>query len=211
MLRLVVDPVQPDLAVIKRAARIIREGGVAAIPTDTLYGLAVDPFNQRAVARVFAIKGRSTERALPLVAANTAQIETWLGALSPQAQRLAERFWPGPLTLVVPAPSTLASDVVGGGDTVGIRVPAHEVARALAAACGRPVTATSANASGQPATDDPDRVARDLGGQLDMLLDGGRTPGGLASTIVEATGDHPRLIRAGAIAWDEIMACVLHR
>jgi L-threonylcarbamoyladenylate synthase len=210
MTRLVVDPARPDPAAIERAAQSLQRGGVVAIPTDTLYGLAVDPFNAAAVARVFAIKGRGEERALPLVAANTAQVRAWLGELPALAARLAQSFWPGPLTLVMRAPLALAAGVTGDRETVGIRVPAHAVTRALCSAFARPLTATSANLSGEPATDDPDKVAGSLGDRLDVLLDSGPTPGGPPSTIVDVTGAEPQLIRSGAVSWADVQACA-HR
>jgi L-threonylcarbamoyladenylate synthase len=195
-------------AALERAARAIRAGGVVAVPTDTLYGLAADPFQPDAVARVFVVKGRSAERALPLIAADVAQIEQFLGNLPPMAQALAADFWPGPLTLLIAAPAALAADVTGGTGRVGVRVPAHDVARALCRGCGTVLTATSANVSGEPAPDDPDAVERTIGSQIDVLLDGGRTTGGPPSTIVDATGAAPRLVRAGAVSWDEVLACV---
>ena len=187
---------------------MIAAGGIVALPTDTFYGLAADPFRAEAVARVFAVKGRSSERALPLIAADVEQIVGHLGALPPMGRRLAETFWPGPLTLLVDAPAALAGDVAGGTGKVGVRVPAHGVARDLCRACGRPLTATSANMSGEPPASDPDEVERMLGARIDLLLDAGRAPGGQASTIVDVTGPAPRLVRAGAIRWDEVQACV---
>jgi L-threonylcarbamoyladenylate synthase len=211
MTRLVVDPARPDQAAIEHAARSLGGGGVVAIPTDTLYGFAVDPFNPIAVERVFELKGRGVERPLPLVAADAAQVREWIGELPALAARLVEQFWPGPLTLLMRGPDTLAPGVMSDRGTVGIRVPAHGVPRALCAACGRPLTATSANISGAPPTGDPNSVAeqfRDSG--LDLLLDSGPTPGGRPSTIVDVTGHQPQLIRAGAIPWDEVLACVQH-
>jgi L-threonylcarbamoyladenylate synthase len=206
MRRVFVDPGSPQRDAIQEAAQWIRGGGVVAIPTDTLYGLAADPFSADAVARVFAIKGRAAERALPLIAADVVQIATHLGRLSPTGERLAERFWPGPLTLLVASPPGLARDVSGGTGKVGVRVPADEVARAICEASGRPITATSANVSGEPATSDPDCVERTLGDRLDLLIDTGPTRGGAASTIVDVTGAEPILIRAGAIPWQDILA-----
>jgi L-threonylcarbamoyladenylate synthase len=207
MKRIVVDPVRPDPTAVAHAAATLREGGVVAIPTDTLYGLAADPWNSAAVAKVFTIKGRPDDRALPLVAANLDQVEQWLGEMSPMARGLAHRFWPGPLTLVMRAPGALAAGVTAGGTTVGVRVPAHAVTRALCAAFERPVTATSANISGQAATDDPQRVAETLASGLDLLLDSGTTPGGPASTIVDLTHGDMRLIREGAVSWKDVKAC----
>jgi L-threonylcarbamoyladenylate synthase len=206
MRRVSVDPDAPQHDAIQEAAMWILKGGVVAIPTDTLYGLAADPFNASAVRRVFDAKGRAAERALPLVAAGVAQIDAHLGRLPPIADRLAARFWPGPLTLIVPAPAALAADVTGGTGRVGVRVPAHDIARAVCAACGHPVTATSANPTGEPATADPDVVERTLGASVDFLLDVGPTRGGAPSTVVDVTGETPAMIRAGAIAWEEIQA-----
>jgi L-threonylcarbamoyladenylate synthase len=206
MRRVFVDPESPQRDAIQEAAKWILNGGLVAIPTDTLYGLAADPFSAAAVARVFAVKGRAAERALPVIAADGAQAEEYLGRLPEAGQRLAERFWPGPLTLVVSAPRTLARDVTGGTGTVGVRVPGDAVARAICAEAGRPITATSANVSGEPATADPDQVERTLGDRLDLLVDTGMTRGGAPSTIVDVTGADPVLVRAGAISWDDIQA-----
>src|SRR5262249_3777995 len=136
------------------------------------------------------------------------QIQARLSPLSPTVLRLAEAFWPGPLTLVVDAPPTLAADVSAGTGRVGVRVPACDAARALCRACGIPITATSANISDRPPTDDPDEVARTIGARIDVLVDGGRTPGGAPSTIVDVTGSTLRLVRPGAIEWNRILACV---
>jgi L-threonylcarbamoyladenylate synthase len=204
--RIFVDPGSPQRDAIQEAAKWILSGGIVALPTDTLYGLAADPFSSVGVARVFAVKGRAAERALPLIAADVEQVVHHLGVLPPAGRRLAERFWPGPLTLLLAAPRGLAPEVSGGTGKVGVRVPADEVARAVCAAAGRPITATSANVSGVPPTPDPDRVEQALGDRIDLLLDTGTTPGGAASTIVDVTGTEPVLVRAGAISWDDIQA-----
>jgi len=206
MRRVFVDPGSPQRDAIQEAAKWILQGGVVALPTDTLYGLAADPFSSAAVARVFAVKGRAAERALPLIAADAAQVEAHLGRLPALGQRLADRFWPGPLTLLVAAAPALAADVTGGTGKVGVRVPADPVARAICAEVGRPITATSANLSGEPPTADPDCVERTLGDRLDLLIDTGTTPGGRASTIVDVTGADPVLVRAGALSWEDIQA-----
>jgi len=202
--RVFVDPGAPQRDAIEEAATWIRRGGVVAIPTDTLYGLAADPFSRDAVARVFAVKGRGADRALPLIAADLSQATQHLGPLSESGERLARRFWPGPLTLLMEAPRTLAGEVHGGTGKVGVRVPRDPVAQAICRAVGAPITATSANVSGEPATADPAEVERTLGRRLDLLIDTGRTPGGAPSTIVDATVTPPRLVRAGAIEWSEI-------
>jgi L-threonylcarbamoyladenylate synthase len=210
MIRAMVRAAGVDAAVAQAAA-VVARGGVVALPTDTLYGLAADPFDARAVARVFEAKGRADTQPLPLVAADEAQVERCLGALPAPGRRLAARFWPGPLTLLVAAPPSLAPAVTAGTGRVGVRVPAHDVTRALCRAADRPLTATSANRSGQPATADPDEVARAMGGVVDLLLDAGRTPGGPPSTIVDVSEARVRLVREGAIAWDEIETCAAAR
>src|SRR5262249_1651679 len=154
------DPGAPQRDAIEEAAKWIRAGAMVALATDTLYGLAVDPFNRAAIARLFAIKHRDVDRAVPLIAADTAQIVRHLGALTTDAERLTAGFWPGPLTIVVRGPAALPREVLGGGTTVGVRVPAADVARAVCAGCGRPITATSANVSGEEPTADPDVVER---------------------------------------------------
>jgi len=208
MRRVFVDRAAPQRDAIEEAAKWIANGGVVAIPTDTLYGLAADPFAAAAVARLFDVKGRSADRALPLIASDAPQVLAHIGRLPPDAARLAGRFWPGPLTLLLAAPRALAAGVSGGTGKVGVRVPADVVARRICAAVGRPITATSANVSGEPATADPAEVERALGDRIDLLIDTGPAPGGAPSTIVDATGAAPVLVRAGALAWDEIQACL---
>jgi L-threonylcarbamoyladenylate synthase len=203
-----VDPDHPDPLAIDRAARVIRSGGIVAVPTDTLYGLAADPFDAHAVARIFAVKARAAERALPLVAADREQVVSVFGPLSPLGDRLAASFWPGPLTLLVPAPAGLAVDVTGGTGRVGVRVPRHNVTTALSRAAGRPVTATSANRSGEAPAAGAAEVERSLADAIDLILDAGATPGGPPSTIVDTTGPEPRLVRAGAIPWERIERCL---
>ena len=214
MRRVPVDAQSPGAAAIGEAAAVIRADGVVALPTDTLYGLAANPCCANAVARVFEAKGRPADRALLLVAADLPQVARWVGPLPPAALRLAEHFWPGPLTLLVASTGgrgLLSPRVAGAAGQVAIRVPAHAVPRALCAACGHPLTATSANLSGEPASADPDDVARALDGRIDLLLDAGRAPGGEPSTIVEVSGNQLRLVRAGAIPWNEVRGWVDER
>ena len=206
--RLSIDPFAPDPAVVEAAARAIKRGGIVAMPTDTLYGLAANPFSLPALAAIRQIKERPADRAIPLVAADVDQIAATLGVLPMLARLLAARFWPGPLTMLMLAPERLPAEVTGGTGRVGVRVPAHAVTRALCAACDMPLTATSANKSGLPATNDPAAVAASLGIGLDVLLDAGVTPGGPPSTIIDVTDATPRVIRQGAIPWESIQACL---
>jgi L-threonylcarbamoyladenylate synthase len=204
--RIIVDATMPDVRALDEAVRAIHAGGVVALPTDTLYGLAADPFRAESVERVFAAKLRVAGRGLPLIASDGEQVAGRFGALPPLARRLASRFWPGPLTLLIAAPLSLTPGVTGGTGKVGVRIPSHAVARALCRACALPLTATSANVSGAAPSADPDEVERTLGDRLDVLVDSGTTAGGPPSTIVDVTGPVPALVRAGAIGWDEIQA-----
>lgn len=198
-----VDPHRPDEGVMHEAARLLTEGAVVAYPTDTFYGLAVEPRSSSAVTRLFDVKGRDAARAIPLIAADLGQVLWLCGALPPLAARLADAFWPGPLTLVLPLVATLAPELAAGGATVAVRVPDHAVSRALARALGVPITSTSANVSGAPPTTDAATVGATLPGVA--ILDAGPAPGGLASTIVDVTSAEPRLLRAGAVAWERVL------
>jgi L-threonylcarbamoyladenylate synthase len=190
-----------DLA---RAIDVLRRGGVIAYPTDTLYGLGADPRRADAVDRLFAIKGRPAGLAIPLIAADAGQAMA-AGAFGPLELRLAERFWPGPLSIVVPAAPVIVPAVLGAHGTVAVRVPAHQLARELAAGLSFAVTATSANRSGEAATGRPSEVAASIGGAIDLLLDDGPLAGGAPSTIVAVGPEGLRLVRAGAIAWDRVL------
>ena len=181
----------------------LRNGGIVAFPTDTLYGLAVDATSPAAVAALFEFKGRGAAAALPFVAASRQQVESWCG-LGEHDARLADAFWPGPLTLVRPAPPAVVSAAHASMGTVAIRVPDHPIARMLADAWGAPLTATSANRSGEPPASRVADVAAMASDRL-FLIDGGDARGGEPSTIVDARETPPRLIRAGAIAWDRVL------
>ncbi len=200
-----VEAGRPDWDVLSRAASLVREGGIVAYPTDTLYGLAANPASAGAIARLYRIKGRSVELAVPLIVDGIAQLEAAGCVINEATRRLAEGFWPGPLTLVVPAWAGLEASVSAGRGTVAVRMPDHAVARLLAEACGWPITSTSANLSGAPGTRHPDEVCLALAGELDGLIDAGPSPGGLPSTIVDATGAEPRLVRAGAVPWERVL------
>jgi len=209
MRRVFVDAEAPQRDALLEAAKWIRQGGVVAIPTDTLYGLAVDPLSRQAIDRLMAVKGRSRERAIALIGADIGQVVSDLGVLPPVAQRLASAYWPGPLTLLVPRPASMPEELTGGSPLVGVRVPNDDTARELCRFWGHVLTATSANVSGEPPSDDPDDVAHVFDhSDVGLLLDGGTTRGGPPSTVVDAVSDDVRLIREGAIAWEDVQACV---
>ena len=182
---------------------MIRAGRVVAYPTDTFYGLGVDPRNPEAARRLFALKGRPESSALILIASDLDQVHA-AGELSADARRLAEQWWPGRLTIVVRARDGLADETLAGGSTVGVRVPNHPVARAFARASGFCVTATSANQSGQPAATSAADIVEALPG-VDLVLDAGASRGGAPSTIVDASNVTITLVRAGAIAWERVL------
>jgi L-threonylcarbamoyladenylate synthase len=183
----------------------IHAGGIVGFPTDTLYGLAVDPRSALAVGRIFLSKQRSQDRPIPLVAGSVEQVRESAGTLTPLGERLASGFWPGPLTLIIPASRSLCREVHLGAGTVAVRVPDHAVARALALAAGHALTSTSANVSGRDAPASADEVAVALGGAIDVLIDAGPASGGLPSTIVDVTGAEPVLVRAGAVPWERVL------
>jgi L-threonylcarbamoyladenylate synthase len=198
-----VDPAAVDEAALRDAVDALSRGLVVGFPTDTTYGLAVDPRNPAAVRRLYDLKGRRSTSALTLVAADLTQAER--GAVFEAAERkLAGRWWPGPLTVIAPARPAIAREVLAGGDTVGVRVPDHAVARALARAFGFCITATSANRSGGEPANDAAEVLAALAG-VDCVIDGGATRGGAPSTIVDARHDPPRLVRQGAIPWERVL------
>jgi L-threonylcarbamoyladenylate synthase len=203
MRRLVSDPDQPDHAAIAEAVGVLHGGGVVAYPTDTLYGLAVDPASDAAVRKLFDLKGRDAAAAIALIAADPTQAEQ-AGRFGPIERRLAASFWPGPLTIVVPAAATLSSLLAPRG-TLGVRVPDHAVARALAQRFGECITATSANPSGAAAPASAAGVVRAFPAGVDLLIDAGPSRGGAPSTIVEVVDGRLRLHRAGAIAWERVL------
>jgi L-threonylcarbamoyladenylate synthase len=197
----IVSPLAPDPAAIAAAVEVLRSGGIVAYPTDTLYGLAVDPRDDEAVARLYDVKGRDSRVAVPLVASSLEQASS-AGQFGAETLKVVKHFWPGPLTVVVPAAPGISSRVTGPGGTIAIRVPAHAVARALAAQFGFCISSSSANRSGGPAAVTAADAA--LRG-VDLLLDGGVCVGGPPSTIVELSANGARLIRAGAIAWERVL------
>lgn len=190
---------------IARAGEIIRAGGIVAMPTETVYGLAGDATNGRAVAAIYAAKGRPSFNPLIVHVGSVEQART-IAELGPVASLLAAAFWPGPLTLVarVRPEAKIAGLVTAGLETVAVRVPAHRIARALLEACGRPLAAPSANTSGRISPTTAQHVAADFGARLEFVLDGGACAHGLESTIVDVSGEGIALLRPGAIAAEDI-------
>jgi len=189
------------------AARILQDGGTVAFPTETVYGLGADATSAEAVARIYAAKGRPAFNPLITHVANLDAAKAQ-GVFSKEAEALAKAFWPGPLTLVLPlaATSTVCGLTRAGLDSLALRIPGHDIARALIEAAGRPLAAPSANRSGHMSPVTAAHVFADLDGRIDMILDGGSTPVGLESTIIACLDDQPRLLRPGGITREEIEA-----
>lgn len=194
-----------DAAAIVQAARVLAAGGLVAFPTETVYGLGACAGDPRAVAALYAAKGRPSFNPLIAHVRDIAAAEQ-VGVFSEKALALAEKFWPGPLTIVVKAkPADTISELARAGlDTIAIRVPAHPVARDLLAATCFPIVAPSANRSGHVSPTTAQHVADDLSGKVDLILDGGPSTGGIESTIVDFSGDAPRLLRSGGTPRKEI-------
>jgi L-threonylcarbamoyladenylate synthase len=194
---------------IARAARLLREGQLVAFPTETVYGLGADATNEHAVAAIFAAKGRPHFNPLIVHVPGLSEAETFT-KIDSRAREIAAQFWPGPLTLVLPhrgdnGLSLLAS---AGLDTVAIRAPAHPVAQALLRAAGRPIAAPSANRSGRVSPTEAAHVAAELGESVALILDGGRTPIGLESTVLDLSGETCALLRPGAVTLEQLTACL---
>ncbi|MFZ5764758.1 MAG: L-threonylcarbamoyladenylate synthase [Thermodesulfobacteriota bacterium] len=183
---------------VDEAVDWIRRGGVVAFPTETYYGLAVNPFDEAAVARLFALKQRPSSKPILLLVEEAGQLGLLTDCIPPLYAPLMA-FWPGPLTLVFPARSALSPLVTGNTGTVAARISSHPSARLLVRRVGHPITATSANISGQPATVSAAEVVAAFGPSVDCILDGGRTPGGKGSTLVGLAADEPVLLREGVI------------
>ena len=199
----------PTQAVIARAGRIICEGGLVGLPTDTVYGLAADATCDAAVAGVFHAKGRPPDKPLIALVSTQAMAEA-CADFSPPALALADAFWPGPLTLVLPrcAASPLSPLVHQGAAGVSLRIPGNETARTVVEAAARPLTAPSANPSGAPSPLTAAEVVAGLGAQVALVVDGGRASERLASTLLDLTGGNPRLLRAGVVTAEAIQRVI---
>jgi L-threonylcarbamoyladenylate synthase len=189
---------------VDRALSVLRAGGLVAVPTETVYGLAADASNADAVRRVFAVKGRPAGHPLIVHVGAAAQLGDWAASIPPAAEVLADACWPGPLTLLVPRSATVLDLVTGGSTSVGVRVPAHPLTLELLARFGGGLAAPSANRFGRVSPTTADHVRADLGDEVDFVLDGGSCPVGVESTIVDCTVDPPQVLRPGGISSEEI-------
>lgn len=193
----------PETAVT--AANIIKAGGLVAIPTETVYGLGANGLDENAVAKIFIAKGRPQDNPLILHVAETKEIEKFCHSIPESAYILAEKFWPGPLTMVLPARDTVPKRTTGGLSTVAVRCPDNAVTRAIIRLSGVPIAAPSANISGKPSTTTAEHVRHDHDGKIDAIVDGGACQVGVESTIVDLTEDRPRLLRPGGITPEQLV------
>lgn len=193
-----------DPDALQDATQVLNSGGLVAFPTDTVYGVGALLDDPTAVERLFDAKDRPEDKPIPVLLADAGQLDRVADVVGAEALALVVRFWPGPLTVVVAGRSGLPRPAAPQG-TVGVRVPDHEFARRLLSAAG-PLAATSANLSGNPSPVTADEVSAELSGRIELILDGGRTPGGVASTVVDCSGDELRILRVGPISAQEIQA-----
>ena len=187
---------------IPRAVELLKRGGLVAFPTDTVYGVGALAFDAKAVESIYTAKDRPVEKAIPILIGGPEDLEKVTAELTPMAAKLTARFWPGPLTLVVPKHPNLP-EVISATPTVGVRVPDHPVARMLLRAAG-PMAVTSANISGEVSPRTAEEVSRQLNGRIPLILDGGETPGGVPSTVVNCLGTEPAILREGPITMKDI-------
>lgn len=188
---------------LRRALETLRSGGLAAFPTDTVYGVGALAFDPAAIASIYTAKARPADKAIPVLIGDVEDLDKVAEHIPPMAFTLAARFWPGPLTLVVPKRVTLPG-IVSATSTVGVRVPDHPAARALLQAAG-PMAVTSANISGRPSPTTSGEVLAQLNGRIPLILDGGTTPGGIPSTVVNCLGADPAILREGPLSKSDIL------
>lgn len=193
-----VDPAHPEAAALQRGAAALAGGRLVAYPTETFYGLGAAALDTAAVRRIFEVKGRPASKPV-LVLVDSVEMAERVATVSAPARRLMTRHWPGALTLVLPARPPVPEAITAGTGTIGVRLSPHPVAQGLVRAFGGPVTAPSANRSGQSPPTTADAVVRDFDGAIALVLDGGPTGGGLPSTVLDVTVDPPRVIRQGAV------------
>ena len=200
-----INPSQPSLSTIEQAARAIRSGSVVGIPTDTFYGLAAHPFQAEAVAKIFHLKQRPENKPILLLVRSMAQVEMLTERLPAAFERVAARFWPGPLTIVLKASPRVPEQITAGSGTVAVRLPGSVVTRLLIEAARTPLTGTSANRSGRPPARTAAEVREQFAGNLPFLLDGGPAQSALPSTLLDLTGE-PKVLRPGATPAADVLS-----
>lgn len=202
------EVVQPDAVQLKRAAALLKSGEVVGIPTETVYGLAANALAPEAIRKIFLAKGRPQDNPLIVHIAAQEQLRDLVAALPDTAIKLAERFWPGPLTMILPKSDRVPLETTGGLGTVAVRMPSHQAAQRLIEACGFPLAAPSANLSGSPSPTTAAHVYQDMDGRIPLILDGGTCEVGLESTVIAVHSDKVRLLRPGGITVEMLRAAV---
>lgn len=200
-----VDRENPEKEAIKEAAEIIKNGGTVAFPTETVYGLGANCFDEEAIDKIFLAKGRPQDNPLILHVSNVEQVYTLVESVSERAKMLMERFWPGPLTLIFNKSEKVSKKVTGGLSTVAIRMPNHKVALSLIEESGVPIAAPSANLSGRPSPTEASHVIEDLFGKIDMIIDGGRVNIGVESTVLDISVEIPTILRPGRVTIEDLL------
>ena len=185
---------------ISRAADVILSGGLCAVPTETVYGLAANGLDNEAVARIYEVKGRPETKPISLLVSGVDCLPLFCREVPESARILAEAFWPGPLTMILPRSGKVPDIVTAGGDTIGVRCPDHKMTLELLRICGVPLAAPSANISGMPSPKDARSVLGYFDGKIDCLIDGGECSVGIESTILDLTGPVPRILRLGGLS-----------
>lgn len=199
---------EDDPLAFETALRLLQRGALVALPTDTVYGIAAHAFQPEAVRSIFAAKRRPPHKAIPLLLSEVADVYAVAAQIPSALFTLAEQFWPGPLTLVLRRSAALPDAIAAGGDTVAVRMPDRLFPRHLAAGLSAPLAATSANLAGYPNSLTADAVEQALGDHLGLIVDGGPSPGGRPSTVVDLLSDPPRILRAGPITAEQIAAAL---
>jgi L-threonylcarbamoyladenylate synthase len=195
-------------AAVLRAAELLRAGEVVALPTETVYGLAANALDAKAVAKIYEIKGRPAHNPIIVHVSDTAMAQRCVTTWPASAEQLARAFWPGPLTLVLPRAKTIPDIVTAGGDTVGVRWPSHPFIQAVIRACGFPLAAPSANPSNEISPTNAEHVAKKLGGKIPLVVDGGQSQVGIESTVIDLTANPPRVLRPGMIHEESLLATI---
>ena len=193
-----INPENPEPEKIAKAAELIKAGGIVAFPTETVYGIGTNAFDEEGVKKIYKIKNRPKNKPLPILLAESSQIKSVVAKISKKAEELMKKFWPGPLTIIFEKSVKVPNIVSAGSQTVGVRIPDHKVIQELIKASGVPIVATSANKSGEEAPKDAQEVEKSLK-EIDLILDGGKTKLGIPSTVVDATKEPLEVLREGSI------------
>ena len=194
-----VNPFDPEGMLIQEAAHVLGKGGVIGYPTETVYGLGADAYNEEALEKLFNIKGREPNKPISILIGNVEMLEEVTSWIPPLAMELIRGHWPGALTIIFEASKACPTILTGNSGKIGVRISPHAIAHKLLEALKRPITSTSANLSGMPSLSDPDEVYRVFRGRIDLIMDGGKTEGEGLSTVIDVTVSPPRILREGVV------------